>query len=50
MRIVIVNTILGSVLGVLLGSMGYTFVMWQYWAVFAILIAAIVNSIVRRVS
>lgn len=47
MRVVIVNVLLGSALGLLLSTMGFSFMSWQYWAVSAVFLGGIVNSILR---
>jgi hypothetical protein len=41
---IVINYVLFAAMGVLLGIMGFTVVMWQFWAVTGLAIAIMANS------
>jgi hypothetical protein len=45
-RHVVVNTVLGCIFGAALAVVGFAWYTWQYWLLFAIFVAAIVNSLI----
>ena len=44
-RTIIINTILGGGMGLFLSMIGYSFLTWQFWVGFGILIACMINNL-----
>jgi len=46
-RRIVMNGVLGGLFGLALAIVGFKFTTWQYWLLYAIFLAAIINSLIE---